>query len=108
MTIQEYGRNSIPDILLQNRFLRLFSEDMDNPEAFVERPSSISCDGKVVYAMGKNRAIYSYFSLALPENSKVYRHENEIVIEMPLAGFAGASAAYRAVSPSHWSIWNTL
>lgn len=82
--VQELGKNNIPDILMENRFLRLFSENMDNREAFSNSKISIDCDRDVVFAMSENGAVYNAFSLALPSDSKVYRKNREIIIDMPL------------------------
>lgn len=88
--IREMQKSDIPDILLQNRFLKLFSEDMINRAAFVSEmvsndeksPKSI---GKVVYATNSSGAIYSRFDLVLPQNSSIKRKsKNEIVIDSPL------------------------
>ncbi len=80
---EELSRKDIPDILLENRFLKLFSEDMQSRELFVkslekERPK----DGRVVAAYHPSGAIYKEFDLVLPANSKVKRiNKNQIVIE---------------------------
>jgi len=86
----------IPDVLLQNRFLKLFSEEPNNRAAFCDKPRSmvreinddeddVDDEGAVVYMMGCNGAIYRRFSLTIPNGSKVYReNENIVVIDTKL------------------------
>lgn len=83
--IQEFGRADIPEILLQNRFLRLFSEDMDNRAAFA--CSDTHGDhkmGNIIMAYSSG-AMYKKFDLILPQKSKINRkNKNTIAIETPL------------------------
>lgn len=81
--VEEISRNDIPDILLDNRFLKLFSEDMQNRELFVEdyKKDGTQKFGKVVMAYNSG-AIYNHFDLILPRNSNVKRlNKNRIAIE---------------------------
>jgi hypothetical protein len=73
-TIVRVQRTDIPHILLQNRFLELFSKPMEMREAFMGHcPSK---DGhKVVYAMGKDGAFFDHFELILPKGSSVSRSD---------------------------------
>ena len=85
--IQEFGRIDIPEILLQNRFLKLFSEDMDNRAAFAcsDLHRNRDEEKRKVVAAYSSGAIYERFDLVLPEKSKIYRkNKNEIAIETPL------------------------
>ena len=86
--IHEIGRTEIPEILLSNRFLRLFSEEMSNRAAFAcdgTQDNNEEKAGKVVYAMNSAGALYSRFDLCLPENSKITRKsKNEVVIDTPI------------------------
>lgn len=81
--IKELDRNDIPDILLSNRFLELFSKPMDKRQAFYEDSSNgTKSPGTIVMSYGKGSEIYSRFDLVLPKNSKVTRtSKNAISID---------------------------
>ena len=85
-----YLRADIPEILLRNRFLELFSRPMSEREAFIEKPwLTIARIGgteqEVVTATGKGGALYDKFELALPNGSRVSRgDEAELIIETPI------------------------
>lgn len=87
--VREFQKSDVPEVLLKNRFLRLFSEEMLNRAAFTCDNSLWDDDkepGKrIVYARNSNGAIYKRFDLILPENSKITRkNKNEVVIETPI------------------------
>lgn len=81
--LEKYERSDIPDILLHNRFLNLFSKPMDERKAFIE--DTIRHDdnnGETVYQNGERGEKYSKFDLILPKKSKLKRTgKNEIIIE---------------------------
>lgn len=80
--IHELSRKEIPDILLENRFLKQFSEDMKNREAFLKLSSESGKEGKIVTAYNSSGAIYKRFDLSLPAGSKVTRkNKNFIEVE---------------------------
>jgi hypothetical protein len=82
--VKEFEREDIPDVLLENRFLQLFSEDMHNREVFVETDDKkdFSQGGKVVSAYHPSGAIYKKFDLILPDKSRIKRiNKNQIIIE---------------------------
>lgn len=66
--LKQYSRNDVPDVLLQNRFMELFSRPMDQRPAFVERGS-----GNVVFASGPGGVRYDRFELTLPKGSSLTR-----------------------------------
>ena len=66
-------QKSIPDILLENRFLKLFSEDPNNRMSFVNDDSEN--DYENVVKSYQNGAIFRRFQLNLPKGSKVFRLE---------------------------------
>lgn len=76
-------QKSIPDILLENRFLKLFSEDPNNRMSFVnDDPEN---DYENVVESYQNGAIFRRFQLNLPKGSKVFRlDKNTISIETKL------------------------
>lgn len=77
------SQNSLPDILLENRFLKLFSENPTNRSAFINLKTNDL--ENVVMMMGKGGAIYRRFSLNLPKYSKVFRKDkNTIIIDTKL------------------------
>lgn len=65
-------RKDIPAILLENRFLELFSKPMAQREAFLDQ-SGIVESGRVVYAHGKSGEVFDEFELILPKNTVVVR-----------------------------------
>ena len=73
--IQRIGRRDIPSVLLDNRFLELFSKPMDEREAFTARGNRVDSppQGQVVYAMGEGGAIFDHFELILPAGAVVSR-----------------------------------
>jgi hypothetical protein len=81
--IYEFQRSQIPDVLLSNRFLELFSKSMDERPMFAERNiNDNNFIGETVMAFGKNGATYQKFDLVLPRKSKVTRiKENQIEIK---------------------------
>ncbi len=77
------NQNSVPDILLSNRFMKLFSENPRNRSAFLENKTNDY--DHIVLMTGKNGAVYRRFDLNLPTGSKVYRtNKNAIVINTKL------------------------
>lgn len=76
--VQELTRKSIPDLLLSNRFLSLFSEDMENRDAFL---SEFDTDHQnVVYAYSENGALYNRFEIKLPKGTKLYKDKNNAIV----------------------------
>lgn len=73
-------RESVPQILLENRFLELFSRPMHHREAFQEERESAD-DGddeqddadSVVFAVGADGQIFDRFELVLPRGSTLTR-----------------------------------
>lgn len=95
--IVSYSENDIPDVLLKNRFLKLFSEDPQNRSAFCSNQKSkiyIVEDSNdlteydfdnVVYMIGNNGALFRRFKLTMPKGSKVFReNDNTIVLDTKL------------------------
>ncbi|MBT2466467.1 hypothetical protein J7E97_00965 [Streptomyces sp. ISL-66] len=67
--LRGYQRNDIPDVLLSNRFLELFSRDMSDRDGF--RPSDGTSDrGEVVVAFNGDHYFHR-FELTLPADSSI-------------------------------------
>lgn len=81
----EFSKETIPDILLSNRFLKLFSEEMKNRNAFVEdKYYNEDREGDVVYAVF-NGATFRKFYLSMPKGTTIYRNNsNSISIDTKL------------------------
>lgn len=81
--IYEFTRNEIPDVLLSNRFLELFSKPMDERPIFAENAiKGKGMVGETIVAYGCNGASYQKFDLVLPRKSKIKRlKENQIQIK---------------------------
>lgn len=92
--LREIGRNEVPEVLYQNRFLSLFSKPMEERASFdipkrkeEEKPEEYYVNGKkivlkvgeTVYAHGKDGARYNKFDLVLPKNSKVKRIDKNTI-----------------------------
>lgn len=80
-------RNDIPKVLLSNRFLNLFSEDMQNRAAFVctDHPISAPESEHIISAYNISGALYEKFDLILPQGSTVLRQDrNKLVIDTPM------------------------
>jgi hypothetical protein len=103
------SRNNIPDILLSNRFLELFSKPLEQRASFVKdtkngrrkgratlrmREDGIilsefdvkgikndSKKGRVIWRMGKGSTIFNEFDLVLPKDSEVTRKDDSIQID---------------------------
>ena len=88
VNVQEFQKVDIPQVLLTNRFLRLFSENMTNRESFMCFPDNQNDDTdncSTVCALNSSGAYYHKFDLTLPENSKISRrNKNEIIIDTPI------------------------
>lgn len=81
--LDKFSRKDIPDVLLSNRFLELFSRPMDQRAVFINDEffgdKNESGAGKTVFAIGKGGAMYDQFKLVLPKKSKVRRLDNNII-----------------------------
>ena len=88
LKVQEFQKTDIPQVLLTNRFLRLFSEDMINRESFMCLSNNFNDendDCSTVCVLNSSGAYYHKFDLTLPENSKITRkNKNEIIIDTPI------------------------
>lgn len=68
-------REHIPDILLKNRYIDMFSRPMEEREKFLNYDSD-SSNGKVIYAFGKDGAIFENFEMVLPKDSSIIREKD--------------------------------
>lgn len=69
--LKKYGRVDIPEVLLSNKFLDLFSRPMAERSAFVDEEEDRSeFEGEVITVYG-NGVYYDKFELVLPLNSKL-------------------------------------
>lgn len=81
--LKRYGREDIPEVLLSNRFLELFSRPMEERAAFVHNTFGEERVGEVVSSYGAGGAIYGKFELILPKKSAARRPQaNKVEIEM--------------------------
>ena len=71
--LKEYQRQDVPDILLRNRFLEMFSRPMDQRPHFVNEILDEKITEKVCLSIGKDGVRYDRFDLVLPLSSKVSR-----------------------------------
>ncbi|MDR6461608.1 hypothetical protein [Chryseobacterium sediminis] len=85
--LKRYERNDIPDILVSNRFLELFSKPMQERSLFngnqennpVMTFTRDSIEGRIV-SNYKNGAMFQYFDLKLPTESKINRKGNSKIL----------------------------
>ena len=71
-TVIRVQRQDIPQLLLDNRFLELFSKPMNEREAFMEHDDN-EHGGRIVWATGEDGQLFDLFELILPKGSKVRR-----------------------------------
>jgi len=71
-TVIRVQRRDIPQLLLDNRFLELFSKPMNEREAFMDHDDD-EHGGRIVWARGENGQLFDLFELILPKGSKVSR-----------------------------------
>jgi hypothetical protein len=76
----EFSRNDIPDILLSNRFLELFSKPMEQRASFVRDIKDDDSPGRVVFSMGEGGTIFKEFDFVLPKGSSVSRKGNKMLL----------------------------
>lgn len=99
----ELGRDAIPSVLLKNRFLEMFSKPMEDRAPFIDhgpRDEEGNVRKTVVWATGKDGAIFDRFELILPKGTKVGRksdasiHIEHFLFKMEVRvrfdGFGGA------------------
>jgi hypothetical protein len=79
--IVEFSRNNIPDILLSNRFLELFSKPMEQRPSFIKDLKGDKTPGRIVMSMGEGGTLFKEFDFVLPKDSKVSRQNKSIVID---------------------------
>jgi len=79
--LKEFSREDVPDILLKNRFMELFSAPMENRAAFSDDHHRHLGEGVVVMSTGPNGEFYSRFDLTLPKDAVVTRADGKIIIE---------------------------
>jgi hypothetical protein len=81
-SLETYRRGDIPEVLLSNPFLEMFSRPMEQRTPFVEDTFKVRPHGEVVFARGPGGVIYDRFDLILPKGSNVRRvTDNRIDIE---------------------------
>lgn len=80
--LQTYLRNDVPNILLSNRFLELFSRDMRDRVGFDDHEEDEDDSSKTVVAVFGDH-YFSRFDLTLPRKSQVTRDESWITISAP-------------------------
>lgn len=73
--LREYSRKDVPDILLSNRFMELFTAPMENRVPFNHAESDGS-EEEVFISHGKDGEIYHRFDLTLPAKTIVSRDES--------------------------------
>jgi hypothetical protein len=79
--LREFNRNDVPEVLLRNRFMELFSKPMEERPHFVDQSFEKKTMGETVAAFSRG-AIFEKFELILPKKSIVRRlGDNRIQIE---------------------------
>jgi hypothetical protein len=67
--LKTYEREDIPDVLLRNRFLNLFSSPMEERSVFVEESLSYVEDEEEVVSADQDGCLYEKFEAVLPVDS---------------------------------------
>ncbi|MFF2388978.1 hypothetical protein [Agromyces sp. NPDC058104] len=82
--LRTYSRSDLPDILLKNRFLELFSRDLADREGFDTSRDNSDKGWTLVSTSNAAGGYYHRFELTLPHNSTIRRTERgELLIEGP-------------------------
>ncbi len=68
----------LPDVLLQNRFLRLFAEPMEDRAPFDFDPE-VEAGGRIYMANGQGGALYERFEMVLPRGWSVRRSDSGVI-----------------------------
>lgn len=99
-------RKDVPGVLLENRFLELFSKPMDQRDSFLGQTmspgDSLPPTETVVYAHSPTGAIFSHFELVLPRKSRIIRVDRrtiEITTQMFQMRIAVAFPGFSEVLP---------
>jgi hypothetical protein len=80
-------RGDLPDVLMKNRFLDLFTKPMDERSAFLKSPTPISKDKENIWhSYSPAGALFQHFQLVLPRKSVVTRLKKDH-IEIKTRGF---------------------
>ena len=106
--LELYRRQDVPEVLLSNRFLELFSRPMEERAAFVEFAIEEEGPGEVVVKSGLRGALYSRFELVLPKGSVVRRPESrrvEIETRRMTIGLQVRFEGFSAVLPRAFEKW---
>ncbi|WP_447893837.1 hypothetical protein [Vreelandella sp. GE22] len=72
LKLREYSRKDVPDILLSNRFMELFTAPIENRTSF-SNESYNNNEGEAIMLQGKGGEIYHRFNLTLPSGTIVSR-----------------------------------
>lgn len=76
-----FTRKDIPEVLLSNRFLEMFSKPMEDRPLFAGEEHAPPHYGEVVMVTSAGGALYSRFDLTLPKGAAISRGKsNELVI----------------------------
>lgn len=79
---EKISRAQIPDVLMKNRVIELISKPIEEREKFQKVSSDNNlAQGELYYVNGEDGVIYDRLELELPYKSKVYRKNDELVIE---------------------------
>lgn len=71
------SRNEIPSVLFTNRFVDYLSRPLEERETFMERAHPPGGPkGRIVYARGRDGAVFSEFELKLPKDSLLTREKD--------------------------------
>lgn len=76
--LHTYERNDLPDVLLANRFLELFSRDMADRDAF--HSDDDSSNGWQVVSRSGPGGYFNRFELTLPKGSTLRREDNSTLV----------------------------
>lgn len=83
--LKKYRREDVPQVLLSNRFLELFSRAMEDRPSFVNNAlneNNAEKKGETVGLYNHKKGLYERFDLILPKKSKIQRPDrNKIEID---------------------------
>jgi hypothetical protein len=104
-----FSRNEIPDTLLSNRFLELFSRSMDERPLFeqskVKSHDDVLMKFRIGGAIEKKGVLFQHFELFLPKNSKFKRgNDGHLIIETKrfILEYESIFEGYNTVLPKYY------
>jgi hypothetical protein len=73
--LETLSHTDIPDVLLQNKFMKIFAEPMEERSVFLDEGNPVTVGANIVSVNIENGALYERFQLVLPKKWRVNRSD---------------------------------